>query len=124
MDFLVEQTSEKVVMMGWMSAGRAASTGLLRERERMHGKMALLPCRTRAATGSTVMWNFQRKSIPRMGPSTSPVMKVKLHCCIADWLSFRQRVRGLPLRTSGYGHTIGGGEQATLWRSWTRYQGH
>ena len=31
---VVEQTSEKVVMMGWMSAGKAANTGLLRERER------------------------------------------------------------------------------------------
>ena len=29
--------------------------------------------------GSTVMWNFLKKSMPKMGPSTSAVMKVKLH---------------------------------------------
>ena len=93
MDFLVEQTSENVVMIGWMSAGRAASTGLLRER--MPGKVVpLLRC-TQAATGWTVMWNFLRKSMPKMGPSTSPVMFVKLHWCMADWLSCRRRVRDL-----------------------------
>ena len=93
MDFLVEQTSENVVMIGWLSAGRAASTGLLRER--MPGKV-VPPLRCmQAATGSTVMWNFLRKLMPKMGPSTSPVMKVKLHWCMADWLSCRRRVRDL-----------------------------
>ena len=29
-----------------------------------------------------------------------------------------------PLRTSGDGGTVGGSEQAALWRSWARYQGH
>ena len=57
---MVEQMSEKVVMIGWMSAGRAANTGLLRERERMPGKMEPLLHRTKAAAGSTVMWNFLR----------------------------------------------------------------
>ena len=56
MDFLVEQTSEKVEMMGWMSAGRAANTRLLRERERMPRKMAPLPRWTQAAAWSLVMW--------------------------------------------------------------------
>ena len=41
MDFLVEQTSEKVVMMGWMSAGRAANTRLLRERESVRHRLPL-----------------------------------------------------------------------------------
>ena len=95
MDFLVEQTSEKEVMMGWMSAGRAANTGLLRERERMPGKMAPPLRRTQAAAGSTVRLNFLRKSMPRMGPSTSPVMKSNLHWCSTDWLSFRRRMRDL-----------------------------
>ena len=89
MDFWVEQTSENVVMTGWMSAGRAASTGLLRERERMPGKVVPPLQQTQAATGSTVMWNFLKKSMPKMGPSTSAVMKVKLHWCMADWLSWR-----------------------------------
>ena len=53
MDLLVEQTSEKVVMMGWMSAGKAANTGLLRERERMPGKVMPPLRQTQAAAGST-----------------------------------------------------------------------
>ena len=77
MDLLVEQTSENVVMIGWMSAGRAANTGLLRER--MPGKVVPPLQRTQAAARSTVMWNFLKKSMPKMGPSTSAVMKVKLH---------------------------------------------
>ena len=79
---MVEQTSEKVEkveMMGWMSAGRAANTRLLRERERMPRKMAPSPRWTQAAAWSLVMWNFLRKSMPRMGPSISPVMKSNLH---------------------------------------------
>ena len=76
---MVEQTSENVVMIGWMSAGKAANTGLLRERERMPGKVMPPLRQTQAAAGSTVMWNFLKKSMPKMGPSTSAVMKVKLH---------------------------------------------
>ena len=49
MDLLVEQTSENVVMIGWMSAGKAANTGLLRERERMPGKVVPPLRRTQAA---------------------------------------------------------------------------
>ena len=74
MDFLVEQMSEKEEMMGWMSAGRAENTGLLRERERMPRKVVLSLRCTQAAARSSVMWNFLRKSMPRMGPSTSPIM--------------------------------------------------
>ena len=85
--------SEKVVMMGWMSAGRAANTELLRER--MPRKMAPSPHQMQAAAGSTVMWNFLRKALPRMEPSTSPVMKSNLHWCSTNRLSFRRRMRDL-----------------------------
>ena len=36
-----------------------------------------------------------KKLMPKMGPSTSAVMKVKLHWCVADWLSWRWSVRAL-----------------------------
>ena len=105
--------------MGWMSAGRAANTGLLRERERMPGKMAPPLRRTQAAAGSTVKWNFLWKSMPRMGPSTFPVMKSNLHRLVV----LQAKNEG-PLGTSGNGCTSSSGEQAALWSSWTRYQGH
>ena len=70
MDFLVEQTSEKVELMGWMSTDRAANSGWLRKRESVPRKMAPSRHWTQAAPGFTVIWNFLRKSMPRMGLST------------------------------------------------------
>ena len=55
MEFPVEQTSEKEEMMGWISAGRAENTRLLRERESMPGKMGPSPHLTQVASRSTVM---------------------------------------------------------------------
>ena len=78
-----------------MSTGRAVNTGLLRVRQRMPRKMAPAPRWTQAAAGSTVLWNFLRKSMPRMGPSASPVMQLNLHWCSDNGLSFRRRMRNL-----------------------------
>ena len=50
-----------------------SSIFLLSERKRMPRKM--------------VMWNFLRKSMPRMGPSTSHVSNSKVPWCRANWLS-------------------------------------
>ena len=66
-----------------------------KEKERMPRKVAPLPLWRQAAAGFAVMWNLLRKSMPRMGPSTSPMRKSKLHWCRADRLSFRQWVSDL-----------------------------
>ena len=79
MDFLVEQTSEKVEMMGWMSTGRAANTRLLRER--MPRKMAPLLRWTQAAAWYLVMWivELPEEVNAQDGPLHITVMKSNLH---------------------------------------------
>ena len=89
MDIPEEQLSEKYEMMDWMSAGSPENTGLLRERDRVSGKMTPSDA---AAARSTIMWNFLRKSMLRMRPSMSSMTKSKVHWCRANWLSLIWRV--------------------------------
>ena len=59
MGFLVKQTSEKVEMMGWMSAGRAANMGLLREREDAQEDVAV------AASDTGCCWVHSHVELPQ-----------------------------------------------------------
>ena len=72
-----------------MSVGSDENTELLRERDRLPGKMALSLRQAQAATGSTVIWVPEEVDALH---STSSVMKSKVHWCRADWLSVKRRV--------------------------------
>ena len=87
----------------------------------MPRKMAPSPRWTQAAAWSLVMWNFQVNA--QDGPLHIPCDEVK-PALMQDRQVVLQAKDERPLGTSGNGRPIGGGEQAALWRCWTRNQGH
>ena len=113
MDFLVEQMSENVVMIAWMSAGRVASTGLLRER--MTGNLVPLLQRTQADTGIDGHVELSEEDDAQDGPLYVCCDKGEVALVYGQLAVLKVNCEG-SLRTSGDGCAVGCGEQAALRR--------
>ena len=94
-----------------MSVGSDENTELLRERDRLPGKMALSLRQAQAATGSTVIW------VPEEVDALHIFRDEVESALVQSWLVVRQAKSKCPLWTSGDGHPVGGGEEAASW-SW------